>query len=249
MTARAGGIDLGGISGSSLNLEGADVAELFLMPVVYGFSGPLSSVIQVALGAYVCRNANTNIGFFKLSDSVAGSLGIAPTNSYEQASESIFLGPALSLETSLGFGPLSLDPRLVLVPAFASFNSLSLAMDPLYASQGKGSIPFTDFGLPYVAVSASGTLFGAVGLDLDYEFSRQNTRMIRAPDSTHSDWWGKPDTLRVMSFRAIANLLLPVAGGKLTLGAGPSFTTTHAGDGSQASSTRPVFNIGYDFAK
>jgi hypothetical protein len=183
-----GGTDLGDISGSSLNLERADVTEPFLMPVEYGFSGPLSSVIEAALGAYVCRNANTNIGFFKLSDSVAGSLGIAPTNSYEQASESIFLGPALTLITSLEFGPLCLDPRLVLVPAFASCNSLSLAMDPLYASQGKISMPFTDFGLPYVAVSASGTFFGAVGLDLDYEFSRQNTRMPSPPDSTHSDW-------------------------------------------------------------
>jgi hypothetical protein len=229
----------------SQNLSRSDVTEIFILPAEFNLGILGQRGIDVGAGIYVSAGAVRDVGFFKIPTG---------TNSYDSANSFTFYGPLLTLETDIKAGFLDLTPRISLVPFFMFSSEQSLEIDPLLAAEGKGSIKYSSNGIPYVAVSAEAKLFNLFGVDLAYEMSRQNARIINAPDSayggSHSGWWGKEALLTSSTFRVIGNVLLTLSNGSfIKLGYGQRITTTLQEGESAISISKSIFNIAYELKK
>ncbi|MFZ4618720.1 MAG: hypothetical protein ACOYM2_21350 [Rectinemataceae bacterium] len=129
---------------SSLNLERTDSTELFVMPIEYRLAGlTLDGLapegLTLGAGLYASLSNSRNVGFFVLNGG-GDYTGLDRTNSYDSSSSGQFYGPVLTLETGIDAGFLSVKPRIVIVPIFYFSESLGIAIAPLLASAGSGSL-------------------------------------------------------------------------------------------------------------
>jgi hypothetical protein len=236
---------------SSLNLERTDSTEIFVLPIEYRLAGLMSDGLTpdgltLGAGLYASLSNVRDVGFFALNEG-GDYTGLDRTNSYDSSSSGQFYGPVLTLETGIEAGFLSIKPRIVIVPIFYFSESLGMAIGPLLASAGRGSVSYASSGFPYLSLAASGSFFRFVGFDLSWEMSSSAARMISAPDTTHASWWGKPVSLTTSSTKALVSIVIPLSGGALRLGGGPAIRSTDTGDGRPLTETTPVFIVGYSF--
>ncbi|MFZ4618756.1 MAG: hypothetical protein ACOYM2_21530, partial [Rectinemataceae bacterium] len=231
---------------SSLNLERTDSTEIFVLPIEYRLAGLMPDGLTLGAGLYASFSNVRDVGFFALNEG-GDYTGLDRTNSYDASSSGQFYGPVFTLETGIEAGFLSIKPRIVIVPIFYFSESLGMAIAPLLASAGRGSIAYASSGFPYLSLAASGSFFRLVGFDLSWEMSSSAARMLSAPDGTHASWWGKPVNLRTSSVTALVSLVIQLPGGSLRLGGGPAIRSVDTGDGKPTTVATPAFIVGYSF--
>lgn len=266
VTAETGQLDLGEddsgipISTDSLNMARNSVTEYFFIPVEYSLPGIGTEGLTMGLGAYISSTDMKNVGYFKLTPAFQAAYPtMVKNNYYDEGSKATFYGPVLTVEAAFDLGFVSVDPRLVVVPAFLFTQTSSLEMTPLLSAWGRGEISYESKGFPYVAFSIEDISFPvgkllplkglSAGAGMAVEMSRQSDQLIE-PSKTSNTWTGKAVDVTATTLYYQANLGYKFENGSfIRVGVGQRTTWNAQEGGDTTKSTKPIYSIKYSLQK
>jgi hypothetical protein len=270
ISAETGEVDLGKDSAtgasnaeSSLNLDRQSVTEIFILPVEFGLRFGQVGRMDFGVGAYISRQSDDNVGYFKPSSVGMTNYGTTiSTNSYNYSVDATFYGPVLTVSSDLDFGFVRFSPKATVVPYFLFNQTSGLSMYPLLKNWGTGSISFDGKGVPYFSVALSDIMFPvgrlvglnwlSLGGDYAFEFTRQDTKQIQTSGTPSSPTWSGTDvTQSLASVSYLGKLGINLGkNGWIMLGIGAkTVTSSDLTNNTSATVQKTIYSLSYDIKR
>jgi len=229
---------------TSLNLTRETTTEVFIYPASFGFQIGSLNRLYVTGGLYISSQQTREVGFFDLSASTDGAIGL---NSYDNSLEATFYGPVLNAGMGFELPFTQLTAQATVVPFFLFGSSQSIGIDPLVSESGEND--FSGSGFPYIALKFQPTFFKYLSPDIAYEFQRFNFESL-APNEALTGWDSTESTYSVHTVTIRGSIRIPLfKAGNAEIGYGRKLTWTVQENGDTVTDNKGTFKLTFNVAK
>jgi hypothetical protein len=203
----------------SLNAINDNVFEAFLTPIEYFFIRNTVSELWVGAGIYYNYQSKYEFGYFNIPE--LELLGKEKVNSFSNDFSMHILGPDIKIGFNYRKNWFNLSAYGGIVPIFYLSSRQKMTIVPLLEPDYANFSQQTN-GSPYVYADMGLIFFKYVSLNILYDFSRLNYKVI---DFDNDFKWYNPDrTVISQSLKFEASFLVPMGGSIYTrIGYGHTF--------------------------